>query len=173
VLGEDRDVADALAQGGQLDLDDVDAVVEVLAELARRDELLEGLVAGEDDAHVDLDGLRAAHGLELAFLEDAQQLELHAGRGGVDLVEEDRPAVGREEAADLVGVRAGEGALDVPEELALQQRLGDAAAGDLDVGLLAARRVVWIAWAIRLLPVPLSPVIRTVVRLGATASTSS
>jgi len=74
VLGEGGDIAHALAEGWELDLDDVDAVVEVLAELAAGDELFEGLVAGEDDADIDLDGLVAADGLKAAFLQNLPTL---------------------------------------------------------------------------------------------------
>src|SRR5690606_38693203 len=87
VLRERGDVARALAQRGKVDSHDVDAVVEVLPELAAGDELFEGLVAREDDADVDLDGVVAADGLEPALLEDAKEFELHRGRRGVDLVE--------------------------------------------------------------------------------------
>ena len=60
-------------------------------------------------------------GSNLPLLEDAEQLDLQGGRGGVDLVEEDGAAVGGEEVALLVADGAGEGALDVAEELAFEQ----------------------------------------------------
>src|SRR5690606_11601902 len=100
VLGEEGDVADAVAERGELDLDDVDAVVEVLAELPLGDEALQGLVAGEDNADVDVDGAGGAHRLESALLQHAQQLELHPRRCGVGLVEEDRAPVRSEELPD-------------------------------------------------------------------------
>ena len=49
-----------------------------------------------------------------------------------DLVEEDGPAVGRLELADLELVRAGEGPALVPEELAFEQLPRDRRAVDLD-----------------------------------------
>jgi hypothetical protein len=57
-----------------------------------------------------------------------------------DLVEEDRALVGGLELADLVVDGAGEGALDVAEELRLDQGLGDRAAVDGDQGAAGARR---------------------------------
>ena len=54
VRGEQRDVLLALAQRRHLDRHDREAPVEVLAELAARDERLEILVRRRDDAHVDL-----------------------------------------------------------------------------------------------------------------------
>ena len=68
VVGEGRDVAGPLAEGRQPDHHHVDAVVEVLAELAGGHELLERLVAGQDHPHVDLDGLVGSHRLEGAIL---------------------------------------------------------------------------------------------------------
>ena len=87
--------------GGSWMRDDVEPVVEVLAEVARRDLLLEVAVGRGDQAHVDLDRLDAADALELALLERAQQLHLHLDRDLADLVEEQRAAVGQLEAAGL------------------------------------------------------------------------
>ena len=74
---EERDVVAALAQGRQRERHDLQAVVEVLAEASGRDLGLEVLVGRGHDADVDLDGLLAAHALELALLQRAQELELH------------------------------------------------------------------------------------------------
>ena len=78
-------------------------------------------VGGGDDAHVDRAGLRAAHALELAVLQDAQQLGLQRDGQLADLVQEQRPPVGQLEAAELARQGAGEGALLVAEQLALDQ----------------------------------------------------
>ena len=78
---------------------DVEPVVEVLAELAVGDQLLEVAVRRRDHAHVDANGLAAADALELALLQHAQQLDLHVQRHVADLVEEQRAAVGELEAA--------------------------------------------------------------------------
>ena len=56
-----------------------------------------------------------------------------------DLVEEDRAAVRDLEQALLVGVRAGEGAALVAEELALEQRVGQRGAVLRDEALALAR----------------------------------
>src|SRR5690606_20440412 len=77
VLDEERDVPGALAERGQADGHDVEAVEEVLAERALSDELLEIAVGRGDEADVDVDGLDAADALELALLEGAQELHLH------------------------------------------------------------------------------------------------
>src|SRR4030095_8411013 len=69
--------------------------------------------------------LLAADRAVLAVLEDAQELGLHGDRHVPDLVEEERPAVGHLVEALLVAVRARECALDVTEELALDERVGN------------------------------------------------
>jgi hypothetical protein len=69
---------------------DVEAVVEVLAEAPGGDLLLEVAVGRGDEAHVDGDGLDAAHAVDLALLDRAQELHLHLDGDLADLVEEER-----------------------------------------------------------------------------------
>ena len=100
VVREHENVAAADAERRHLDVDDVESVVEVLAETAR------GHVGGEvavrrgDEAHVDLDRLVAPHALERALLQHAQELHLRRHRDFADLVEEQRSAVRLLEAAE-------------------------------------------------------------------------
>ena len=76
-----------------------------------------------------------ADGIDLAVLQGAQQLHLGVERQLADLVEEQRAPVGFEEFADAFLDGAGEGALLVAEQDALDQVLGDRAAIDGDEGL--------------------------------------
>ena len=85
-----------------------------------------------DHAGVAAEDLRPADPLELALLQDAEDLGLGGQRQLADLVEEDRTAVGALEPARLLPVRAGEGAPLVAEELALDQALGQGPAVDPD-----------------------------------------
>ena len=79
-----------------------------------------------------------------------------------DLVEEDRAAVGHLEQAPLARARAGEGAALVAEQLALDQLGRDRRAVDLDERLVARAALSrWMARAMSSLPVPRSPVIST------------
>src|SRR5439155_26226588 len=73
--------------------------------------------------------------------ETGQQLRLQGGRDVADLVEEDRAAVGLREEAGCIGDGAGEGAADVPEELALEERLGERGTVDGDERPLPTRAV--------------------------------
>ena len=77
VQGERTDLLAPLAQRRQLDREDREPVVEVRAERAARDHLLEVAVRRGDDAHVDLDRLRAADALDDALLQHAQEPHLH------------------------------------------------------------------------------------------------
>ena len=76
MLGEDADVLAALAQRRHVERDDVEPVVEVLAEALLLHHMAEVLVRRGDDADVHADRLGGAEPLELAFLQHAQDLRL-------------------------------------------------------------------------------------------------
>ena len=101
-------VLDAVAQRRHPDRDDVDAVVEVLAEPSFLHRLLEIHVGGDDQTEFGPDRLRAADAFDLAFLDRAQQLRLQVEAQVADLVEEQRAAGRQLELAELLLVRAGE-----------------------------------------------------------------
>ena len=152
VLDQAGDVFLALAQRRHPEVDDVQAVVEVLAELALGDEVLQVAVGGGDDADVDAaPGALGADLLQLAGFEEAEQQPLHAQRHLADFVEEDGAFVGGLELARLVAIGAGEAALHVTEELGFEQRLGQAGAVDRDEGALA-RGDCWCGWRERRAP---------------------
>jgi hypothetical protein len=140
-VDEDGDVLAALAQGRHVDGEDVDAVVEVVAEAPVRDHRAQVAVGRRDDAHVYLDGARAADAANLALLQRAQKLRLHRHVQLAYLVEEERPAVGYLEEPLLLGVRAGERALLVAEEFGFEQVLVDGGAVDGLEHLRDARRL--------------------------------
>ena len=75
-MGQQRDVAGALAQRRQLDRDHVDAVVELLAELPLGDGLAQVAVRRRHDAHVHVDERGAADAADLPLLQRAQELDL-------------------------------------------------------------------------------------------------
>ena len=76
--------------------------------------------------------LTAAETPERALLQHAQQLDLRRRHHLGDFVEEQRAAVRELEHAGPAIVRAGEGALLVTEDLALEQRLRNRRAVDGD-----------------------------------------
>ncbi|MBP1637187.1 MAG: hypothetical protein H6Q10_3761 [Acidobacteria bacterium] len=124
VLDQRRDVLLALAQGRDVQVNDVQAVVEILPERPLRDHLGQVPVGRGD--HPDVHHAGRAVGadlLQFARLEEPQEQALHPQRHLADLVEEDRALVGELELALLVAVRAGEAALHVAEQLGLEERL--------------------------------------------------
>ena len=136
---QQRNVLGALAQARQAQADDVEAMVEVLAERALAHALLEVLVRGGDHPHVDLHLLVAADAIEAAVRQHAQQPRLQLRRHVADLVEEQRAALGLLEAAAALLLRAGERAALVAEQLGLEQVLRHRRGVDGDEGLCGAR----------------------------------
>src|SRR5262249_44061724 len=102
VVGEQADIALALAQGRYADFDDLQPEEEVAAELAFADSFFQRRVGSRDDADIDADRHTAADALEGMAFEDAQELGLGADVHLADLVEEDRAVVGGLELADLL-----------------------------------------------------------------------
>ena len=142
VVDQHDQVVPAVAQRGQLDGDHVEPVEEVGAEVAAADFLLEVAVGCRDDPHVDRDRLGGADRNHLALLQHPQQLDLQRRRHLADLVQEEGAAPRRREESLLVAHRAGEGALHVAEQLALQQVLRQGAAVDRQEGAVGPVREV-------------------------------
>ncbi len=76
-----------------------------------------------------------------ALLEQPQQLGLQRQRQVADFVEEERAPLGRRDLAGRIPHRAGEGALEMAEQLALQQLGREAGTGDGDERSGGARAV--------------------------------
>ena len=134
MIDEQRDVLLALAQRRQRDAENIQAVVKVGAEGSLFDQRRQILVGGGDGAEIHFDRLVAAHARDLLFLEDAQQVGLSFQADVGNLVEKNRAPFGDFKLALLAVLRAGEGALFVPEELAFQQRFRQRPAVDGDHG---------------------------------------
>ena len=130
----------ALAQRRQLDGDHVETPVQVRAKFSGGDLALQVAVGGGQDANVDSRGRLFADRVELAVLDEAQELGLDAQLHLADLVEEDGAAVGLREAARPRARRAGERPLGVAEQLGLDQVRGDGRAVHRHERLVLARR---------------------------------
>jgi hypothetical protein len=95
IPGEQGQVLQPLAQGsGYPQLDDVEPVEEVLAELALRRPGRQVAVGGGEDAHVHGDLPVAAHGPHGPLLDGAQQFHLHVQGQFGHLVQEQGAALG-------------------------------------------------------------------------------
>lgn len=75
-LHQQGNILRPLAQGRQVDREDVQPIVEIAAKLAIGDHLLKIAVGGGDQAHVGMNQLIAAETLELLLLQYAQQFRL-------------------------------------------------------------------------------------------------
>ena len=142
MVRERRDVFAPLAQRGHADREDIDAVEEVVAERAFGHHGAQVAVGGADKPDVGALRARVAHRLELALLDDAQQLRLDRERDVADLVEEYAATLRHFEQPALVRDRAREGAFHVAEELAFEQVLGERHAIDRHDRLVLAQAVV-------------------------------
>jgi hypothetical protein len=121
--------------------DDVQAVVEVFAEAATGQEHVEVGVGGGDDADIDPDRVGLANRVNLARLQEAQQLGLHVERRLSNFVEEQRAASGRPDDAREVLEGAGEGSAPVAEQLRVEHLLGRRAAVERKEGFRRATGV--------------------------------
>ena len=72
-------------------------------------------------------------------MQDAQQLDLKGRRGVADFIEQQGAAIGTLEQPDVILMSAGEGAAFVPEQLGLQQGVGQRRAVLHDEGIARAR----------------------------------
>src|SRR4029079_8457185 len=108
VGGKKGDVALAVPQGRQLERHAVQSKVQVLAKASARRGLLQVLVGGGDDPHVELYRAGAPDSVEFADLNGPQHLHLDRRRQVADLVEKEHPAVRQLEQAGLPSYGSGE-----------------------------------------------------------------
>ena len=123
-----RQIVEAFAQCGNLKREDGEAVVEVETEGAVDDTLLEVAVGGGEDADVDPRDLVVSDALNLAALEEAEELGLNRERELSNLVQEERAAVRGLNAAGAGLHGSREGAAGVSEELGFEKGFGDGGA---------------------------------------------
>ena len=121
MIGHQVDIVFAVAKRRQTDREHVQTEEEIGAESALRDLLFQIGVRRGNDAHIDPHRLVAADPLERLFLKQPQQFHLREQRHLADFIEEDGAAVALLELADSLPVRAGERALLVPEQFALDE----------------------------------------------------
>ena len=122
MLNKEWDVLAALAEGRQVQIDEVDAIEEVLAEglvLHHRPQ-----VGIRGTNHPDIRTARVAVAQHLVglVLQHAQQLHLAGKRQFANLIQEDGATFRQLEATDAVGCGIGEGTFLMAEHLTLEQR---------------------------------------------------
>jgi hypothetical protein len=122
VLEERNDILAPLTQRWNEQVNDVEAIVEIFAELAVGDPLRQHTIGRRNHAHVHR--TRRAIGADAmnhAVLEEAKQRRLHAQTHFADFVHEDRAAVSLLEQANLVAIGTREAAPYVTEQFRFQQ----------------------------------------------------
>ena len=154
--------------GGIVDVEDPEAVEQVLAKVAALDGFAQVAVGGGDDPDVRLQEARPAEPLELALLQHPQELRLRGQAHLADLVEEQHAARRELHLTGLGLLRARERAALVAEQLRLEQLLGQAAQFRATNGRFLRADAAWMNRATTSLPVPDSPVTSTVVSVEAT-----
>ena len=104
-----------------MEVDEVDAVEQVLPEGTRGHHALQVAAGGADDPYVRRARGTLAQPLVLPLLEDAQQFDLGGGGQVADLVEEQRAPLRQLEAALAVGTGVGKSPGFVAEELRFEE----------------------------------------------------
>ena len=140
-IDQQTDVLAPLAQRRNHQLEHAESIIQIFAELLLADVVLQVLVRGGDDPHVDADFLGGPDRQERMPFQNAQQLGLPFEGHFADFVEKQRAQIGLLEIAGMVAVGAGERAGLVAEQLAFHQvgRNG----GAVDRTASAGRRAGW------------------------------
>src|SRR6266478_3717114 len=135
-----QDVLTAVGERWQLEPDHVQAIKQVFPKAALADRLAQVGVRRGDDAYAGPACSVGSQTLELSGLQDSQELRLAAAGKIAELIEEQRAAIGGLEAP-AAGAGPGEGAGLGAEQLGFDQLAGERAEIDLQVRLVAHRRV--------------------------------
>src|SRR5262245_36844600 len=93
VRDQQRDIRQTFPQGWQSYGNDIEAPIQVIAELLAGHEIFQILVGGSDDADIHFNGAGATNALKLAFLEHAQNFDLQCRAHLTDFVEENSATV--------------------------------------------------------------------------------
>ena len=107
---------------------DVEAIVEVLAEAAVGDEIFEIAIRRGDHADIDLDRFARAERLNFLRFDRAQELGLSGRAELSDFIEEKRARIRLRELACFGSISAGKRAALIAEQFALEKRFGNRSA---------------------------------------------
>src|SRR5262245_49562235 len=132
MASQKRNVFATLPQRRELQGDDVQTVVEVLAQFASLDGLFEIDVGSGDHTYIRSLGPHRTELPVLLFLQESQELDLCDQRQAIDLIEEEGAAISLANQAGLFMCGAGISAALVAEQFILYQFRRDGAAIDRD-----------------------------------------
>src|SRR5262245_20884559 len=123
--GQELDVAAAIAQGRQAELEDLETMIEIAAKALLGNGEYEILTRGGYEARIETGCALTADFAQFTILQNGEQLGLHAARQFTDLIEEKGATIGLLEQATMRLQRTGEGTSHMTKELGLEERLGD------------------------------------------------
>src|SRR4030065_1301107 len=132
MIDQQREVPPPLPQGGVLDGQDAQPIVEVHPEAALFDLFFEVFVGGGNKADIDPPGPGFPDPPNLPLLEQPQEFRLKGQRQVTDLIQKEGPSVGLLEKSRLVPKGPSERAPGMAEQLALQEMIGYGPAVDSD-----------------------------------------
>src|SRR5438270_13870386 len=115
VVRQRGNIFSAIAQRGNVEGNDIQAIKKVLPECPAGDFLFKVLISRGDDAHVNVRSDVGAYAFETLLLQDAEHFRLRAQAHIADLIQKKRSTVGFLEFADLVLGGSRKGAFDVAE----------------------------------------------------------
>ena len=118
MLGQDQQIIAAFAQGGDRNREDVEAIIEILAEFTFFHVAEQIAIRGGEQANVNLDRAVAADAFEFAFLEHAKQFRLQVEGDFAHFVEEQGALISQFEAAFAAFGRARKGPAFMAEKFA-------------------------------------------------------
>ncbi len=121
MIGQDRNVDRAIAQRRHRDGHHVQAIQQIVAKTFFGGRDLQIRIRRRDHPRVHLNGLRTAHSLDLAFLQNAQQFGLDLHRNLSDFVQQNGAAMRLLEAPHPIVHRASERSLGVPKQFGFDQ----------------------------------------------------
>jgi hypothetical protein len=128
MLDQGWNVLSPVAQWWKGDGDHVDSIVEVQSEESLLNQSMKVSVRGRYETDVDPGRRARTHGAHFAFLENSEEFGLHRQGHVSQLVQEQGPLMCELEDSFAILFGAREGAANVTEELALQERFGEGGA---------------------------------------------
>ena len=129
---EEHDIGSSVMEGGEVDGEDVESIVEVFAEFSFFHEFFEVAAGCGDESDIDFDFVVASDAGEGSFLDESEEFDLDRLAEVADFVEEEGSSVCGF-CATASGIDcAGEGAFFVPEEFAFDEVVGEGCAVDAD-----------------------------------------
>src|SRR6185437_2936211 len=107
-----------------MNLDGIDPEKQVFSEVARLGLIVELSISGAEQSHIHAASLRRTDPFQFAALQNSQEFSLLAQWDVGNLIQKERAAVGKLEAADAVRSSVGESAFHMPKEFALKGTFG-------------------------------------------------